>query len=104
MSAWFLPADPSITSQYLCDGPNNMTGMCDPELDDLMRRSDQALDFATRKQYLDLAQARLAETAAMLPIYYNVIPEVVSRRVGNYRGSGTNFGSFWNLYEWTLEP
>ena len=104
VSAWFLPADPSITSQYLCDGPNNMTGMCDPELDDLMRRSDQALDFATRKQYLDLAQARLAETAAMLPIYYNVIPEVVSRRVGNYRGSGTNFGSFWNLYEWTLEP
>ena len=39
----------------------------------------------------------------MLPLYYNVIPEVVSNRVGNYRGSGTNFGSFWNLYAWTLD-
>ena len=104
VSAWFLPADPSITGQYLCNGPNNMTGMCDPELDELLLRSDQALDFETRKRYLDLAQARLAETAHMLPIYYNVIPEIVSNRLGNYRGSGTNFGSFWNLYEWTLSP
>jgi len=104
VSAWFLPADPSITGQYLCDGPNNMTGMCDPDLDALMLQSDRTLDFDTRKEYLDRAQARLAETARMLPVYYNVIPEVVSDRVGHYRGSGTNFGSFWNLYEWTLDP
>jgi ABC-type transport system substrate-binding protein len=81
-----------------------MTGMCDAQLDELLLRSDQALDFETRKKYLDLAQSRLAETARMLPVYYNVIPEVVSPRVGNYHGSGTNFGSFWNLYEWTLAP
>jgi peptide/nickel transport system substrate-binding protein len=104
VSAWYLSADPSLTSQYLCDGPNNMTGMCDPELDALLLQSDRALDFDTRKKYLDRAQVRLAETARMLPIYYNVIPEVVSQRIGNYRGSGTNFGSFWNLYEWTLSP
>jgi peptide/nickel transport system substrate-binding protein len=104
VSAWFLPADPSITGQYLCDGPNNMTGMCDAELDKLLIQSDQALDFDTRKHYLDLAQQKLAQNFAVLPIYYNVIPEVVSRRVRNYRGSGTNFGSFWNLYEWTLAP
>ena len=104
VSAWFLPADPSLTGQYACDGPNNMTGHCDPQLDELLLASDQALDFETRKRYLDQAQLKLAETAMMLPIYYNVIPEVVDRRVGNYRGSGTNFGSFWNLYEWTLAP
>jgi peptide/nickel transport system substrate-binding protein len=104
VSAWFLSADPSITGQYLCNGPNNMTGMCEPELDELLLRSDRALAFETRKRHLDLAQARLAETSAMLPIYYNVIPEVVSQRISNYRGSGTNFGSFWNLYEWALEP
>jgi peptide/nickel transport system substrate-binding protein len=102
VSAWFMSADPSITSLYLCDGPNNMTGMCDPELDELLVQSDKALDFDTRKRYLDLAQEKLAANATMLPIYYNVIPEVVSNRIGNYRGSGTNFGSFWNLYEWTL--
>ena len=102
VSAWFLPADPSLTGLYACDGPNNMTGLCDPALDEALRDSDRYLDFDQRKPSLDRAQALLADAAMSLPIYYDVIPEVVSQRVGNYRGSGTNFGSFWNLYEWTL--
>jgi peptide/nickel transport system substrate-binding protein len=102
VSAWFLPADPSITGLYACGGPNNMTGLCDPELDELMEASDRHLDFDGRKQALDQAQVRLAETYRALPIYYNVVPQLVSERVGNFRGSGTNFGSFWNLWEWTL--
>ncbi len=102
VSAWFLPADPSMTGLYACDGSNNFTGFCDPELDAALRRSDESLDFAERKRFLDEAQRLLAETDRFVPIYYNVIPEVLSKRVGNYRGSGTNFGSFWNLYEWTL--
>lgn len=102
VAAWYLPADPSITGQYLCNGPNNMTGMCDPELDELLLASDRSLSFAIRKRYLDQAQSRLAATSRMLPLYYNVFPEVLSKRVRNYRGSGTNFGSFWNLYEWQL--
>ena len=102
VSQWFLPADPSMTGLYTCDGSNNFTGFCDPELDAALRRSDQSLDFAERKEALDEAQALLAESDRFVPIYYNVIPEVLSKRVGNYRGSGTNLGSFWNLYEWTL--
>ena len=102
VSAWFLPADPSFTGLYRCDGPNNMTGLCDPALDEAMRASDRALGFAARKPLLDEAQRLLAESARHLPIYYNVIPELASRRIGQYRGSGTNFGSFWNLWEWTL--
>ncbi|MDH3424973.1 MAG: ABC transporter substrate-binding protein, partial [Gemmatimonadota bacterium] len=102
VSAWFLPADPSFTGLYSCGGPNNMTGFCDPELDEVMRASDRGLAFADRKPLLDEAQRRLAADARMLPIYYNVIPELVSDRVVGYRGSGTNFGSFWNLWEWDL--
>ena len=102
VSAWFLPADPSVTGLYACDGPNNMTGMCDPELDALMEASDRHLDLAARKPLLDSVQVRLAETARSLPLYYNVIPQLVSTRVGGFRPSGTNFGSFWNLWEWTL--
>jgi peptide/nickel transport system substrate-binding protein len=102
VSAWFLPADPSITGLYACDGPNNMTGLCHPELDEAMVRSDRTFAFAERKPLLDEAQELLALTARSLPIYYNVVPELVSARIGNYRGSGTNFGSFWNLWEWTL--
>ena len=102
VSAWFLPADPSVTGLYACGGPNNMTGLCDLDLDQVMEESDRSLDFAHRKPLLDQAQVRLAETARSLPLYYNVIPQVVSQRIGNFRPSGTNFGSFWNLWEWTL--
>ncbi len=102
VSAWFLPADPSVTGLYACDGANNFTAFCDPTLDEVLKRSDQTLDFTERKQALDEAQALLAASDRYVPIYYNVTPEVLSTQVGNYRGSGTNFGSFWNLYEWTL--
>jgi len=103
VSAWFLPADPGITGLYACGGPNNMTGFCDPELDRIMEASDRALSFERRKPLLDRAQERLAESARVLQLYFNVVPQMVSRRVGNFRPSGTNFGSFWNLWEWTLE-
>ena len=102
VSAWFLPADPSFTGLYACGGPNNMTGLCHPDLDEAMEASDRALSFGDRKPLLDEAQELLAEKARSLPIYYNVVPELVSTDIGNYRGSGTNFGSFWNLFEWTL--
>jgi len=103
VSAWFLPADPSFTGLFQCGGPNNMTGFCDPELDEIMGQSDRALNFEARKPLLDLAQQALAEDERMLPIYYNVVPELVSTRIVGYRGSGTNFGSFWNLWEWSLK-
>lgn len=102
VGAWFLPADPSMTGNYMCAGPNNMTGICDPELDALMLASDRSLNFATRQGFLNQAQVMLADHSRILPLYYNVIPEVVSTHIENYRGSGTNFGSFWNLYEWRL--
>jgi len=104
VSAWFLPADPSLTGLYACDGPNNMTGFCDPALDETLTTSDRFLSFEERRPWLLEAQEELADATFTLPIYYNATPEVVSTAIGNYRGSGTNFGSFWNLYEWTLEP
>ncbi|MEO8361284.1 MAG: peptide ABC transporter substrate-binding protein [Vicinamibacteria bacterium] len=102
VSAWFLPADPGITGLYACKGANNMAGFCDPALDEILERSDKALSFDDRMPLLHEAQAKLAEQARMLPLYQNVMPEVVTKRVQGYRGSGTNFGSFWNLWEWKL--
>jgi len=92
-----------VTGLYACGGANNMTGFCDHELDALLERSDRALSFSVRKVLLDEVQRRLAATARTLPLYVNVMPEVVRKGLRPYRGSGTNFGSFWNLYEWTLD-
>ncbi len=103
VSAWFLPADPGITGLYACKGANNMAGFCEPALDQVLEDSDRALTLQTRKPLLDEAQTKLAEEARTLPLYQNVVPEVVRKRVKGFRGSGTNFGSFWNLWEWELE-
>jgi peptide/nickel transport system substrate-binding protein len=104
VSAWFLPADPSLTNLYACDGANNMTGFCDAALDEVLKASDRVLTVERRRPLLERAQVMLAASARMLPLYYNVVPEVVSERIDGYRGSGTNFGSFWNLHEWKLAP
>src|SRR2546428_324333 len=102
ISRWVLPADPSVTGLYSCKGSNNMTGFCDQALDDALIASDQELDLAKRKALLAKAQELLAENAFSLPIYYNVNPIVISKKLGNFKASGTNLGSFWNVYEWYL--
>jgi peptide/nickel transport system substrate-binding protein len=102
ISGWILPADPSFTGLYACDGSNNFTGFCSEELDTAMKASDEVFDFTERKPLVDEAQAILAEEAYSLPIYYQVLPFVVSDRLQNFKGSGTNLGSFWNSYEWDL--
>ena len=79
-----------------------MTGFCDPAMDEVMEESDRSLDFEHRKPLLDRAQVMVAEANRSLPLYYNVMPQMVSTQIGNFRPSGTNFGSFWNLWEWTL--
>ncbi len=102
VGGWFLTADPSVTNLYSCDGANNMTGYCDPKLDEAMKASDQALDFNERKPLIDQVQAIMADDGPDLPIYFNVLPISFSTKLTNFKGSGTNLGSFWNDYEWDL--
>ena len=56
VGGWFMTADPSVTNLYSCKGANNMTGYCDPKLDDAMNAADQALDFKDRKPLMDQVQ------------------------------------------------
>jgi ABC-type transport system substrate-binding protein len=92
-----------MTAIYSCGGSNNFTGFCDPKLDELMKASDKDLDFAKRKPLLDQAQALLNDDAFTLFIYSSVNPTFVSNRLTGFLGSGTNFGSYWNVYEWGLK-
>lgn len=100
IGGWIIPADPSLTSLYACGASNNFTGFCNPELDAAMETADQALDFAERKPLMDEAQRILAEEARELPLYYASLPFVMREDLQNFKGSGTNLGSFWNSYEW----
>lgn len=62
-----IPADPSLsllTGLYACEGSNNFTGHCNPELDALMEESDTALDFADRKPLMDAVQTMIAKEGA----------------------------------------
>ncbi len=100
VGGWIIPADPSLTSLYACEGSNNFTGFCSQELDAAMEASDKVLDFAERKPLVDEVQAILAEDAWGLPLYYAVNPYVLREDFENFKGSGTNLGSYWNSYEW----
>jgi peptide/nickel transport system substrate-binding protein len=100
IGGWIIPADPSLTALYSCEASNNFTGFCNEELDALMEESDAAFDFADRKPLMDQVQVMLADEARELPIYYNTLPYVIREDFQNFRGSGTNLGSFWNSYEW----
>jgi peptide/nickel transport system substrate-binding protein len=103
ISGWFLPSDPSMTAMYGCGGSNNYTGFCDPKLDEVMKASDTNIDFDKRKPLIDEAQKILADDAFTLPIYAMVTPMYISNNLEGFLGSGTNFGSYWNVYEWGLK-
>jgi len=102
VGGWLLPADPSFTNLYACKASNNMTAHCDEALDKVMTASDQEFSVEKRKPLLLDAQVKLLDDMFSLPIYYNVTPFVTSKKLGNFKPSGTNLGSFWNVYEWTL--
>jgi ABC-type transport system substrate-binding protein len=53
---------------------------------------------------MDQVQVQLADAAPDLPLYFNVLPVSYSNKLQNFKGSGTNLGSFWNSYEWDLTP
>ena len=58
--------------------------------------------FKDRKPLMDEVQLMMAEEGRELPIYYNVLPYVMREDLQGFKGSGTNLGSFWNVYEWSL--
>lgn len=100
IGGWIIPADPSLTALYSCDASNNFTGWCNEELDALMEEADATFAFEDRKALMDQVQVMLSDEARELPIYYNTLPFVIRSDFENFRGSGTNLGSFWNSYEW----
>jgi ABC-type transport system substrate-binding protein len=61
------------------------------------------VDFDKRKPLIDQAQQILADDAFTLPIYAQVDPIYVSNNLQGFKGSGTNFGSYWNTFEWSLK-
>jgi len=103
IGTWIAPPEPSLTTLFGCDGGSNRTGFCDPELDAVLASSDRSEDPAGRRAAMNEAQLRIAEASRSLPLFYAAFPELVSDRIGNYRGGGTAFGSFWNVWEWTLD-
>ena len=103
VSGWFFGADSSLTNTYSCEGSNNMTGFCDPALDEVMRESDGYVTFEERKPLLDEAQMILGEDAHSMFLYNTPHITVVSDSLKNFASSGTNLGDFWNVYEWDIE-
>ncbi len=107
VGGWFMSSDASLTNYYHTrdgkNGSNNFSGFSNPELDKLMLESDKVLEFAKRKPLLDRQQQILSDEAYNIFLYYRDSPWVVSDRLVNFRGSGTNLGNWWNAWEWDLK-
>jgi peptide/nickel transport system substrate-binding protein len=107
VGGWFMSSDASLTNYYHTrdgkNGSNNFSGFGNSEIDALMIQSDKVLDFKTRKPLLDKAQAMIVDEARDIFLYYRDSPWVVSDRLVNFRGSGTNLGNWWNAWEWDLK-
>ncbi|HXF56139.1 MAG TPA: peptide ABC transporter substrate-binding protein [Actinomycetota bacterium] len=106
--------DPGITGTFSCQAipteenewsGGNLARWCNPRADELMRASDRALDPAERLDLLTQVYRLQAEDRAFLPLY--VLPNVVAWRTDKVAGPvdkyvASNYGVFWNMWEWHL--
>jgi len=98
--------DPDIGSLYLdrdkFNNKNNYVGFSDPKVDELIVASQQTADQAKRTEYLQEAQALIAEQVPQLFIGWRANTTAVNKKVQGYKPA-PGYNELWNVAEWSLE-
>lgn len=100
-----IEADPDEYRSYFGSSyqpPNgyNFVGYSDPEVDELLEKQSQELDFDTRQQYIWEASKILAEDEIWIPLYEQNSPHVANKRV---QGFAPDFrGATFNAKDWSV--
>jgi peptide/nickel transport system substrate-binding protein len=98
--------DPDIGSLYLdrdkFNNMNNYVGYSNPKVDDLIVASQQTADLDKRTEYLQEAQAIIAEEVPQLFIGWRANTTAVNTRVQGYKPA-PGYNEMWNVVEWWLE-
>jgi peptide/nickel transport system substrate-binding protein len=98
--------DPDIGSLYLdrdkFNNLNNYVGFSDPKVDELIVASQQTADQAKRTEYLQEAQAIIAEQVPQLFIGWRANTTAVNTAVKGYKAA-PGYNELWNVAEWWLD-
>lgn len=100
-------ADPDIGALYLdreeFDNKSNYTGYSNPEVDELILKSQRTANRQERGEYLREAQAIIAEEVPMLFIGWRANTTAVNERVQGYKPQPSGYGEMWNIREWWVK-
>lgn len=102
---WSYPTDPDVYAQYGSENAgtgNNIPGVQDPKLDELLQEGQATSDPEERAEVYREAQEYMAET---LPYIYLWYPQELQLRNTNLKGvPDTYFGATLHyIYEWYLD-
>ncbi len=100
--------DPS-ESQWLCseipsdESPDgtNWFGICDPELDELVRAQEREVDFDARVKLFHEIGRIINEKVYWIGVWHDNDVWTLNNRLLNVRLSGAD--PFWNAYEWDVK-
>ena len=81
----------------------NYPGLNHPELTELAILGEKQLDKKERTETLKRVQEIFAQELPAIPLYFRVNSSVVSKRLKNWRPTGTLIPTTWNSHEWFLE-
>jgi peptide/nickel transport system substrate-binding protein len=112
MYAWLLSPIAAGDTLYRGDKvPNkennwqgqNYPGLKHEELTKLAILGEKQLDQKTRTQTLKQVQEIFAAELPAIPLYFRVNSSVITKRLKNWRPTGTLIPTTWNSHEWVLE-
>ena len=80
--------DAILPAHYSCGGSENFPGLCDPELDEMIRAQSGALDPDRRRELVNEIQRRVWDEDAKVWFNWSVRRTPVSLRVQNFSPGG----------------
>ena len=100
---WLVSASPNYSVWYSSKGPNNGMGYSNPELDEIIYKTEHTLDENERKAAFKEFQRIMATDLPVFPINSNVNLIAVTKRLKNFVPNPTNMTNFINPTRWYLE-
>jgi glutathione transport system substrate-binding protein len=85
---------------WRCQGAGNWTGYCSKKVDDLMKAGNAELDPAKRAADFQQADAIMASTVPVFPLYQRPTPLIYKSNLLGMVNNPAIIGPFWNIQDW----
>jgi ABC-type transport system substrate-binding protein len=99
--AFITTGDPGdFYDNWRCQGAGNWTGYCSHKVDTLLKAGNAELDPAKRAKDFQQADALIAATAPLLPLYQRPTPLIYKSNLLGMVNNPAVVGPFWNIQDW----